>query len=105
VTPVLTLRIPLPSLRARRVIAVLLMLACCALMLSGDGHYPAGAPVRSRGVTALGDGEWMVRLTLFGEDRYVLAPDRETALALDAVLWRVGQGRPGYVFVPYKEAE
>lgn len=86
--------------RRHRVRRAVVVVACSLLMLSGSGPYPVGAPVRSWGTVGN-----VVRFWALGEERTVTAPDRETALVLDAVLWRVGQGRPGYEFVPYEEAD
>ena len=98
-TNALTLRIPLPSRHARRILGALLVLACCLLSLSGSGPYPVGAVVRSWGVVGR-----VVRWSYEGQEYTATAESRDGAITLDWVLWRVGQGRPGYVFVPYEEA-
>ena len=98
----ITLTIPLrPGWeRRRRIRRAVVVLACCVGMLSGSGPYPVGAQVRSWGVVGN-----VVRWSYGGREYTATAETLEGALTLDAVLFRIGQGRSGYVFVPYKEAE
>lgn len=91
-----TLTLPLPSPRAVRRCLVLSLV----LLLSGSPPYPSGNPVRSWGVVGR-----VVVMELEGHKMSVTAETRGEAILLDSVLYRVGQGRPGYVYVPWPEAE
>ena len=97
----ITLTIPLrPGWeRRRRIRRAVVVLACCVGMLSGSGPYPVGAQVRSWGVVGN-----VVRWSYGGREYTATAETLEGALTLDAVLWRVGQGRPGYVYASMEEA-